>query len=74
MDGFRKNNLPFILLCITLVFAGAVGIALIGFIGTGFSVKQQRQERRLERSFDPPIKEQRRDRRIYNDKNNTYEL
>ena len=74
MDGFQKNNLPIILLCITIALASIVGIAMIGFINEGYSSKQQRRERRLERSSDPLLKEKRRERRIYNDKSNTYQL
>ena len=74
MDGFQKNNLPIILLCITIALASIVGIAMIGFINEGYSSKQQRRERRLERSSDPLLKEQRRERRTYNNKGNAYEL
>ena len=74
MDSFQKNNLPIILLCITIALASVIGIAMIGFINEGYSSKQQRRERRLERSSDPLLKEQRRERRIYNDKSNTYQL
>lgn len=74
MDGFEKNNLPIILLCITLAIAGVVGVAMIGFINESYSNKQQRRERRLERSSDPLLKEQRRERRTYNNKGNAYEL
>lgn len=70
MDGFQRSNGPIYLLILALIAAMGVGITMIGVIGEGSTIKQERRQRRLENQSKRLIREQRRELRMERNKNN----